>query len=270
MKAKDIFFLLGLRPRPRTYGYTVNTFNLPGEGPVEYAQWNHPNETRKVLTQSSVDELRRFLKPGDVAIDVGAHTGDTSIPMALSIGKSGCVLALEPNPYVFAVLRKNSGLNQEKTNVIPLNFAATSTDGEFTFEYSDAGFCNGGLHEGISKWKHGHAFQLKVTGKNLPDFLHREHSGLIPRIRFIKVDAEGYDFTILQSLSALIAGVKPYIKAEVFKRTDRASRVKMYQFLVNLGYEIYRVESDSNYRGERLHENDLTSRRHYDIFCVPA
>ena len=269
MKPKEILFLLGLKPAPRTFGYTINTFHLPSHGTVEYAQWLHPNEKKKVLTQASVVELKRFLAPGDVAMDIGAHTGDTSLPMALAVGKSGCVLALEPNPYVFTILKKNSELNQDKTNIIPLQFAATPVDGEFEFEYSDAGFCNGGFHEGVSRWKHGHAFRLKVQGKNLQGFLQREYPGLIPRIRFIKVDAEGYDFTILQSISGLIAKNKPYIMAEVFRRTDRELRLKLYHFLTGLGYAVFRVESEANYHGQRVEEGNLTKWPHYDIFCMP-
>jgi len=270
MKPKEILYLLGFKPKQKTFGYSVNHFDLSSDGPVDYAQWLHPGETKKVLTQSSVDELRRFLKAGDVAIDIGAHTGDTSIPMALAVGKSGCVLALEPNSYVFEVLKKNCELNPEKTNIVPLNFAATSIDGNFVFEYSDSGFCNGGFHEGISKWIHGHAFLLDVEGKNLHNFLKREYSDMIPRIRYIKIDAEGYDFTILQSLRGLLSECRPFVKAEVFKRTGRELRIKMYQFLRNLEYEIYRVENESKYRGNPLREKDLTKWRHYDIFCIPA
>ena len=34
---------------------------------------------------------------------IGAHIGDTTLPIALAAGKKGFVLALEPNPYVFHV-----------------------------------------------------------------------------------------------------------------------------------------------------------------------
>jgi FkbM family methyltransferase len=122
--------------------------------------------------------------------------------MALAVGPSGAVLALEPNPYVFPVLEENSRLNSSKTHIVPLMFAATPEDAELDFEYSDSGFCNGGLHEGISRWKHGHAFTLRVRGRNLAAVLAREYADLLPRIRYIKVDAEGYDATVLSTLTS--------------------------------------------------------------------
>ena len=52
--------------------------------------------------------------PGDAAIDIGAHTGDTALPVALAVGPQGAVFALEPNPFTYKVLIANAGLNREK------------------------------------------------------------------------------------------------------------------------------------------------------------
>ena len=71
--------------------------------------------------------------------------------MALAVGKSGCVFALEPNSYVYPVLAKNAALNPDKTHILPLPFAATPEDAELVFQYSDSGYCNGGRFAGISR-----------------------------------------------------------------------------------------------------------------------
>src|SRR5437899_6017398 len=107
VKARELLYLFGLKPGVKTFGFEIRTFDLRTEGRVEYAQWLHPRESEKQITQEMVDELRRFLSPGDVAIDIGAHTGDSTLPIALAVGGAGCVLALEPNKYVFPVLQKN-------------------------------------------------------------------------------------------------------------------------------------------------------------------
>jgi FkbM family methyltransferase len=269
VKTRELFYLLGFRPAPRTYGCEVVTFDLPRDGRVEYARWLHPRETAKTFSQDSVDRLRKFLSSGDVAIDIGAHTGDSAIPMALAVGKSGTVLALEPNPYVFPVLQRNAELNPAKTTIIPLPFAATPEDGEYEFEYGDAGFCNGGLHENVSRWKHGLAFKLKVTGRNLAAYLAAEYPQLLPRIRYIKVDAEGYDLTVLLSLSDVITQYRPFIRAEVYKWTTRSQRERMIQFLTAAGYAVWRVEDESNYCGETVTADRVMEWAHYDIFAMP-
>jgi FkbM family methyltransferase len=269
VKTREILYLLGFRPAPRKYGFEVVTFDLPSEGRIEYARWLHPREVRKIFSQDAVDQLRKFLSPGDVAIDIGAHSGDSAIPMALAVGPTGTVLALEPNPYIFPVLQKNSELNRDKATIIPLPFAATPNDGEYEFEYGDAGFCNGGLHEGVNRWKHGLAFKLKVVGKNLGEYLAAEHPELLPRVRYIKVDAEGYDLTVLTSLTKMIAQYRPFIRAEVYKWTRRKERRLLIEFLATGGYSIWCLEDERNYCAEAVTADRVMEWTHYDVFAVP-
>lgn len=270
MKLKEVVYLLGLQPETKTYGFRVERFDLPKDGAIDYAQWLHPKNRGTVIKQSSVDALRKFLSPGDVAIDIGAYAGDTTIPMALAVGKTGCVLALEPNRYVFPMLQKNSELNAAKTNIVPLMFAATPEDAEMEFQYSDSGFCNGGRFEGMSRWVHGHAFKLHVQGKNLQAFLRKEFPELLPRIRFIKMDTEGYDAAVLRSLEGLLAECKPFLKVEVYRKLNDAQRRELYRWISAHGYQIHKI-ADSEYEmGDALAESDMSNWRHFDIFCVPG
>lgn len=269
MKWKEVIYLLGIKPKPKVYGFDVVSFQLPGDGEIQYARWRHPREATRKISQGSIDGIRKFLKPGDVAIDIGAHTGDSTIPIALAVGKDGCVLALEPNRYVFPVLEKNSTLNSSMTNIVPLMFAATPSDGEISFEYSDPGFSNGGRHIGVSKWLHTHAFKLNVTGRNLDNYLRTEQSELLPRIKYIKIDAEGFDFEIVKSISGFIKEFKPYLKVEVFSWVTEPVRKEMIGFIKDLGYDIFHVTADDNYFGEQAHVDNVMAWRCYDIFCVP-
>lgn len=270
MRFRELFYLLGARPRPRTYGYAVTSVELPADGTVAYARWLHPKERAVSFSQGAVDALREFLRPDDVAIDIGAHTGDSTLPIALAVGSGGHVLAVEPNPYVYPVLEKNASLNPGKTRITPLKFAATEKDGDVEMEYSDAGYCNGGMHEGISRWRHGHAFKLRVPGRNLERYLRETHAGELSRLRYIKIDAEGYDATIIRSVATLIAEHRPYLKAEVYKRTSREQRMGLYETLRNLDYHVFRVRGADDYRGDEITPDNVSRWPHYDIFCVPA
>lgn len=269
MKLREIGHLLGWRPAPRTYGWEVRTFTLARDGQVEYAQWLHPRETAKPVRQDVVDELRTFLRPGDVAIDIGAHTGDSTIPMALAVGPEGRVIALEPNPYVFPILERNASLNSGKAHIIPLNFAATAAAGEFVFAYSDAGFCNGGRHDAISRWRHGHAFSLTVKGENLDTYMRRAHPDLIARVRYVKVDAEGADLDVLRSLRPILETSRPFVRAEVFGLSPVEQRRALVEFLHGLRYEVLRVHDDTHLRGAAISDADVDGDQQFDVFGVP-
>ena len=272
MKLKEFFYLLGLKPKPQTFGFVIEPHELPGEGRLELARWLHPGAHRIAPSQAAVDELRRFLRPGDVAIDIGAHTGDTTIPIALAVGPTGLVLAFEPNPYVFPVLARNAALNPGKIRIVPLRYAAMRADGIYEFQYGESGYCNGGFHEGMSKWQHGSAFTVQVEGKNLQQLLARQHADLLPRLRFIKVDAEGFDLPILETLEQLIRGRRPYLQVEMFnlRKSAPAYRRALYDFLVSHGYEVYRVEGEAKLQGERVTPDNLMRWNVYDVFCTPG
>ena len=52
-----------------------------------------------------------FLRPGAVAIDIGANLGEWTIPLARTVGAAGRVLAVEPAPRSAAALRATLDAN---------------------------------------------------------------------------------------------------------------------------------------------------------------
>lgn len=55
--------------------------------------------------------VRRYLKPGDAFVDVGANIGYYSIIAGQMVGPAGRVLAFEPSPRIRARLERNIALN---------------------------------------------------------------------------------------------------------------------------------------------------------------
>jgi FkbM family methyltransferase len=269
MKLKEVFFGLGLRPGLKEFTFDIEHFKLEKEGEIDFAVWRHPAEKPKKFSQAAVDAIRKFLSPGDFAVDIGAHTGDSVLPIALAVGPNGGVLALEPNPYVYKILLANAGLNRKKTNIHPLMFAATAEDGKYEFEYSDSGFCNGGLHKDINPWKHAHFFKLPVQGRRLAAFIRSEYPDAWSRIRYVKIDTEGYDPYVVASINELIVSNKPYIKTEIYKHLAENQRMAYFHELKNLGYRIHRWESDEDYYGRLLSDVDMMNWAHFDVFAVP-
>ena len=268
MKLKDLPRAFGLRGAVREYPAEVVQIPLSG-GSIRFARWQHPAEREKTVTQHSVDALSGFLRRGDVAIDIGAHTGDSTLPMALAVGAQGTVFALEPNPHVFKVLELNASLNPESTHIVPLMFAAMPDDGEFDFEYSDEGFCNGGFHPSISAWRHGHFSKLRVQGRNLYEYLRRTSTAMLERVRFIKIDTEGFDRAVAQTLSPLLKTSRPFIKTEIYKHMPEGERSAYFNELRALNYLCFKC-GDVEYRGEPLVSGrDLMKWRHFDLFAVP-
>ena len=254
----------------RTYGHEVRRFALERDGAIEYAQWLHPFEKPKTITQHDVDGWRAFLRDGDVAIDVGAHTGDTTVPMAFACGPSGLVVAVEPNPHVFRVLEVNARLNAGRAAaVLPLNIAATENDGEFEFHYWDASFGNGGYLSRLHNQTHGHRYALRVTGRNLEHELRTRIPDRLSRLALVKTDAEGYDAAVLHSMRALIDELRPVLISEVHKKLDRGERLTLHNELARPGYALHRYAGGPQPVGETIASEDFNRWPHFDVVAIP-
>jgi len=252
------------------HGFEVRDFDLAQDGRVRFAQWLHPYDRRKTITQAEVDALRRFVSPGDFVIDVGAHTGDTSVPMALAAGATGRTLALEPNPHVYRILKQNASLNGEKTKIVPRCLAATNVDGTFVFHYSDASFCNGGFRS-QQRWRlYRRKYPLTVEGRNLLQMLRTEFAAWLPKLTYIKVDAEGYDRAILASIMPILRERRPVIRTEVFRKLMAGERYGLFDLLTVAGYRCHRFQDEADPVGRVLERRDMTGEKHFDMLAMPV
>jgi FkbM family methyltransferase len=268
MRLKEFFYLLGLRPRVRVYGHRIQVIDLPRDGRVEYARWLAPSTRDLSLPQAEVDELRTFLQEGDLAIDVGAQVGDSTLPIALACGKSGAVIAFEPNPMTFAILNANAALNPDRTNIIPIPCAASESDGPLTFDYGNPWLSNGGDHTGMSPWRHGSAFSIVVVGRRIEPLIRARFGDRLRRLRYLKTDVEGHDLLVLRSVAGLIREFRPYIKSELGKYASAEDRVAMHRLLAGHNYTI-RLARTGNLFGMVLAEEDMLKHKSLDIFAVP-
>jgi len=251
------------------HGYSISEFDLAEEGKIQFAQWLHPAERHVIIDQSTVDFYKQFVKPGSFVVDIGTHTGDTTVPMALAAGKDGLTLGLEPNPHVYPVIEANAGLNKEKTNIIPLRFAATSEDGEFTFASGDASFHNGGIMGFSTNIKKNVRYTFKVEGKNLEQYLKREYASWLDRLALIKIDAEGYDKEILKTMPGIIQKYKPVIITEVFKHLSQKERHDLFDTIANHGYQLFFVDEYQNPKTRReILRDGMTQRKHFDLVAM--
>ncbi len=253
----------------QAYEFQIVDFHLVHEGTIQYARWLHPGEFGNEVHHENVDFYRQFIREGDFVIDIGANEGDTTVPMALAAGKSGLTLALEPNPYVFNVLEANAGLNKEKTNIIPLNFAATGYDGNFTFGSGDPSYGNGGIVGFTYNQKRNVRFTFNVTGKNIEDYLKKQYPHLLSKLTFVKIDAEGYDKEIIKTLPAILHFCRPHLVTECFGPSTIIEKVELFDLLIQLNYTPYRLTDFTLKSNVKINREDMAGKKTFDILAVP-
>ena len=151
--------------------------------------------------------VKRIMKFGDIFIDVGAHMGIYTIPIAKIVGSHGMVLALEPSP-ISLFLVKAIRLNN-LDNVVVIRKAAYSTSGIVSFNYNQRG--PGIAHVDLS------GSVLKVKAEPL-DTMVNKYLASEARIRLLKIDVEGAEVEVLKGAESTLNRTQ-WLVLEVKKRT---------------------------------------------------
>ena len=253
------------------YPFEIQAFTLPGEGEAQFANWKNPLNAPLILSHETVDFFRQFIPKGSLAIDIGANTGDTTVPMALAAGKEGLVIGFDPNPHVFKILEANVGLNLDKTNIVALPFAITEQEGEFFYNSSEATFGNGGISSQPSLFHGSYSLPQKIKGIKLEDYLEQHYSTWLPKISCIKIDTEGYDKEIIKSIHCLIEKYKPVIIAECFSNSGRSDREELFSCVADKGYKLfYFADFIKGAEVFPISIKDMTKWKHFNFYALPV
>ena len=150
------------------------------------------------------------IKPGMVAIDIGANFGYYSLLMADLVGPKGMVIAVEPNPQVAPKLRDSLALNgfSERSRVIEAAAAATSEGSAH-------------LYATVSEPKNAAVVSAETQADpaiaritSVPRWTAEAVASEFGRVDFIKIDAEGAEEDIVRGMRPILAKHKPDLVLE--------------------------------------------------------
>ena len=155
-------------------------------------------------SEGEVEQFRRWLRPGDVAVDIGANFGSHTIPMAQFVGPTGFVHAFEPQRILFQILSGNVALN-ELHNVRTLPLAVGRAVGRIKAPPVDYRARNnfGGIALNVEYPFHHEEISLVTL----------DHLGL-KSLRFAKIDVEGMELDVLLGAAATLARCRPILYVE--------------------------------------------------------
>lgn len=159
---------------------------------VSASFWLDPSFRR---TDESI--VRSCLRPGDVAVDVGANVGTMTLLMASCVGSDGSVVSFEPHPRIFRFLHHNVGQNGF---TVELHNIALGDEDDF------AGFSDTPLDDYNRPDEAG---DIRVPMMKLDTIMGEGEQ----RIALLKVDVEGYELFVLRgAVSTLSRTDRLYIE----------------------------------------------------------
>jgi FkbM family methyltransferase len=128
----DLYFS-PLRPEMRE-GLEVLDYSRPGilqtyrSSGLQFEMASFPEE------EEAIEEYFRWYRPkaGDLVFDMGAHCGVSTYHLAKLVGPEGKVVAFEPDPVNFQILKRNME-RHGLSNVVAENIAIAGTSGQLGF-----------------------------------------------------------------------------------------------------------------------------------------
>ena len=138
--------------------------------------------------------IRDILKPGDTFIDVGANIGWFTLIASREVGEEGRVIAFEPDPESFDILRRNVTVNK-CPNVILEKDALSNKRGTIWLYIHDK---NKGGHSLLKSDERSQ--RVEVQALTLDEYLQ----GFERKIALVKMDTEGAEGLILEGMQSTI------------------------------------------------------------------
>lgn len=142
--------------------------------------------------------FRRYLRPGDVCLDIGANIGYFTLLAASRVGRSGQVHSFEPTPTTFKALQHNVALNGF-TQVTLNQLALSNVSGPIQLWVGKD--IDSGL---VSMRRTTEVLTETIAGQaiTLDEYLAKHAVG---KIRLMKLDIEGAEWLALRGAEQMLA-----------------------------------------------------------------
>ncbi|MET9027175.1 FkbM family methyltransferase [Nocardia sp. NPDC004168] len=232
-----------------------------------------PAEARMLWGEMSTDGFYRLaaalLRPGDIALDIGANIGLSAMMFAETC-PGVRVIAAEPAPATFDCLQRNMAAHVP--DGVPLQVAVGAAPGSAPFTWYPRASANSGLYADRAADDRATEIYLRNSGLNdeaialITAGLHEgermevevttvsaildEHGGNA-EVGLLKVDVERAELDVLRGIAA---ADWPRIRAVVAEVHDRDDRLAQCRELLS-GHGLYaRTRQDPSLAGTELHE----------------
>ncbi len=174
--------------------------------------------------------LLERLRPGDVALDIGAHKGAYTFWLQRAVGNPGAVYAFEPQP---GLARRLDQLYARLSHVRVFNAAVSDAAGRMSLIVPGGG--DSPAAHLAAEPADEDASHIEVDVVTIDDVLTAANEQR--PVRFIKCDVEGFEFDVFRGAEKAIRAHQPTILFECERRHQRCGRTMAdtFAYLETLG-----------------------------------
>lgn len=176
-----------------------------------------------------------FITEGDIVIDCGANFGYNSVIMGKKIGNNGKLISIEPQNICYQQLNGNLILNNIFNAQTYKNVCGVDLNTYVELNHVD--LSSSWVNIGDTSIGGGGELVKTITIDSIE----------LPKVDFIKIDVQGYEYFVLEGAEITINTNYPDIFIEVEPHLIKQFYItedNIFNKLKNFGYEIYRIDND--------------------------
>jgi len=206
-----------IKPSWSPYTFANEDFLLDDRTTTSFGCFRENEQLDDPSTMLEIKEITKNFKETDTTIDVGANTGLMSL-----VVQKGKVLAFEPTPETFDILKNNAVINEWK-KIEPVNVAVYDKQIPYIVNYATL--------KGVP-WMGMNKIEENKDGKKQTIML--DDISKIKDVKLIKVDTETCDLEVLKGASKILDRDSPILITEHIK-DEEYLRDKGYKFIKKIG-----------------------------------
>ncbi|WP_305984361.1 FkbM family methyltransferase [Roseibium sp. MMSF_3544] len=202
--------------------------------------------------------LLRLCKPGHTVVEVGAHIGTQSVPLARHLTERGTLHVFEPQPRLFRLLEAN--LAQVKPSNVTIHNVAVG-DSADALCLPETDYSTEGNFGGV-------ALSTSTGGEQIAQV--RLDDVLDPgALHLMKIDVEGMELAVLKGASGLISRYRPLMMIENDRSENSAELIgHLFDLDYRLMWSTPPLFNPDNFFGES--ENIFPGIFSVNMLCIPA
>ena len=204
-----------------------------------------------------------LLRPGDVVVDVGAHTGRHTLPMIRAVAPGGQVFAFEPLPMARAQLERSIADRGPGVTVFPYALADREGTDEFVVALDLPAYSGlkTRIYDAPTRLE-----RISVEVRTLDGVLAGQRS-----VRYVKIDAEGGELGILRGATSMLARQRPVVSFEFGANSLASYGISvrdMAEFWSGKAYVLHDILGNPLDAGE--FERSAVTQNVWDYLATPA
>lgn len=184
--------------------------------------------TKYFFERNELGNLQRYIRKGDVCLDIGANIGNHSIYYA-KICHASKIFAFEPVQSTFSTLQKNIELNHLENCIEACDFGLSDRTKSASIVHFDE------QNIGSTKLAENNDGDLKLA--SLDDIKFSCN------IDFVKIDVEGMEYDLLRGAKQFFSQQRPVVFVEIWDEHFE----KVDSLLQEYGYRIFEKRPAGNY-----------------------